>query len=150
MQQGDRAAAGQAARRPGGSRPGGKPARRLSASHRSCRKPSTYNITLRSRPCSRGTPRAAPIVLDSGNGVSHTVPIYEGYALPHAILCLDLAGRDLTVIFIKFSQSVATPSQLQPKSDAEEELCYIAFNLHTGMESGRRAQTRRRPTSSPR
>merc|ERR1712166_731712 len=53
--------------------------------------------------------------MDSGDGVSHTVPIYEGYALPHAILRLDLAGRDikekLSYVALDFEQEMQTAAQ---------------------------------------
>lgn len=42
------------------------------------------------------TGKVSGLIVESGEGISYTVPIFEGYALPHAMIKLDVAGYDIT------------------------------------------------------
>lgn len=77
--------------------------------------------------CSIGT------AVESEDGVTHALPVYEGFTIPHAILRLDLAGRDLIEYLMRLlaerENSFSTTTKCEIVHEIKENMCYIASDF---------------------
>ncbi|KIR55828.1 actin-2 [Cryptococcus gattii Ru294] len=76
--------------------------------------------------------RTTGIVLDSGDGVTHAVPVFEGFSMPHAVRRIDLAGRDVTdhlqLLLRKAGHNLHTSAEKEVVRTMKEKTCYLALN----------------------
>jgi len=83
--------------------------------------------------------RTTGIVMDSGDGVTHVVPVFEGFSLPHSIQRLDLAGRDLTAYMQRILKEripidFGSSSGREIVRDIKEQTCFVAADYAKEMD----------------
>ncbi|KAK7103797.1 actin-related protein 2 [Littorina saxatilis] len=73
------------------------------------------------------------VVVDSGDGVTHICPVYDGFSLPHLTRRLDIAGRDITKYLIKLlllrGYAFNHSADFETVRMLKEKLCYTAYDV---------------------
>jgi actin-related protein len=89
------------------------------------------NISVQGVLALLGQGRTTGLVVDSGDGVTHTVPVYEAFAMPHAAQRLNIAGRELNNVLAKrLAQRdicMTTTDDQQHVRAMKEKHCYVSL-----------------------
>jgi len=79
--------------------------------------------------------RTTGLVVDSGDGVTHTVPVYEGFSIPHAIKKNFIAGRAITDHFVKLlaldniANDGGKAAWQQICRKMKEDICFVSLDV---------------------
>lgn len=84
------------------------------------------------------TGKTTGLVAEVGDGVSYTVPVFEGYAMPHAMHYIPVAGRDVTDLLLQELMQAGEPVQLRHRqfvNDMKEQMCCVAQDFRAELAS---------------
>ena len=74
--------------------------------------------------------RTTGLVADAGDGVSHTIPVFEGFSIPNAVKKTEIGGRSLTNqmqrLLLEVGESLNSSAELRIVRDIKEKLAYVA------------------------
>jgi actin-related protein 2 len=74
------------------------------------------------------------VVVDTGDGVTHVVPVYDGFVPQNLIRRLDVAGRHITRYLIKLlllrGYSLNRTADFETARMIKEKLCYVALDIN--------------------
>lgn len=74
------------------------------------------------------------VVVDSGDGVTHIVPVYESTVLNHLTRRLDVAGRDVTrnliALLLRRGYALNRTADFETVRQIKEKLCYVSYDLN--------------------
>jgi actin-related protein len=97
--------------------------------------------------------RTTGISVDSGDGFTSTVPIYEGYPLPNAILKIDFAGKAVTdwyaKIIMELGMTFSSPAEKEMVRDIKEKLGYVALDYEAELTKYKESAANDKPFELP-
>ena len=72
------------------------------------------------------------LVFDSGDGVSHVIPVVDGFIIRHAIQRLNLAGRHITKYLVKLmtlrGYAFNSSADFETVREIKEAKCFVSYN----------------------
>ncbi|KAI7741923.1 hypothetical protein M8C21_024302 [Ambrosia artemisiifolia] len=80
------------------------------------------------------------LVIDSGDGVSHVVPVVDGYSFPHLTKRMNVAGRHITSylvdLLLRRGYAMNKSADFETVRDIKEKLCYISYDYKREYQLG--------------
>ncbi|KAJ7536019.1 hypothetical protein O6H91_12G054000 [Diphasiastrum complanatum] len=72
------------------------------------------------------------LVVDSGDGVTHIVPVVDGFSFPHVTKRMNIAGRQITSylvdLLLRRGYAFNRSADFETVREIKEQLCYVSFD----------------------